>query len=114
MVRICRPTVICEMTGDTGCRKTGVDVVLVTRRTLNSRMGAGQRKRCRAVIEGCTGPGSRVVADRALLRKSGLDMIRICRSVEVRQMAGRAVRRETGVDVVLVTGGALHACMGAG
>jgi hypothetical protein len=77
MIRICRPAVISEVTGNARCRKTGVDIVLVTSGALHIRMGAGQRELCRAVIERRSRPGSRIVAGRTLLRESRLDMIRI-------------------------------------
>jgi hypothetical protein len=53
VVRVRRAAVICEVTGDARCRKTGIDIILVTRGALHPGMGTGQRERRRAVIEGC-------------------------------------------------------------
>jgi hypothetical protein len=52
MIRARRTVVICEVTGNARCRKTGINIVLVTRRALHPGMRTGQRERGRAVIEG--------------------------------------------------------------
>jgi hypothetical protein len=52
VVRIRRAAVICEVTGDARCRKTGINIILVARRALHAGMRTGQRERGRAVIEG--------------------------------------------------------------
>ena len=44
MIRICGAAEIRLMAGDTGTRKSGIDVILVARRALNSYMGSGQRE----------------------------------------------------------------------
>ncbi|MBP1609614.1 MAG: hypothetical protein H6Q04_1849 [Acidobacteria bacterium] len=54
------------------------------------------------------------MADCALLRESGLHMIRIGRAVVIVQVAGRTDGREPGIDTVFVTRGALHARVSAG
>jgi len=53
------------------------------------------------------------VADCALLRESGLHMVRIRRAVVIVQVAGRTDGREPGIDTVFVTRGALHARVSA-
>jgi hypothetical protein len=52
VVRIRRAVVICKVTGDARCRKTGINIILMARRTLHPGMRTGQRERRRAVIEG--------------------------------------------------------------
>jgi hypothetical protein len=54
------------------------------------------------------------VADVALLRETGLDVIRIRRAGEIRQVAGNAARPQTSKLPINVTSGASDAYMGAG
>jgi hypothetical protein len=58
----------------------------MTRGARLTHMGAGQRKPGRTVVERCSRPGRGVVAGRTLSRKSCLDMVRIRRSIVVREM----------------------------
>ena len=54
------------------------------------------------------------MADLALLRNSGISMIRICRPLKVLKVAGNASRGRQVVVSVRVTLGACHLCMGTG
>ena len=69
-------------------------------------MRAGQGKWRRTVVKCRAGPGCGAVAGRALLRESGLGVVRICRPVVIREMTGNAGCRETCINVVPVAGGA--------
>lgn len=77
-------------------RQRACVVVCVTRGARDARMRAGQRKRRLAVIERRRDPRRGVVADLALLRHSGLHVIRRCRGVVVLHVAGVAIRRSIG------------------
>jgi hypothetical protein len=50
------------------------------------RVRANQRKLCRVVTEYRSGPGGRSVTGRALPRKAGLCMVRICCPIVVGEM----------------------------
>jgi hypothetical protein len=114
VIRILRPAVICEVTGNAGCRKTGIDIVLVTCRALHTRMGARQRERRCIVIKSGSQKSCCGMAKGAVLREPGLGVIRIPRPAVIGEVTRNASFRKTGVDVVFVTCGALHARMGAG
>jgi hypothetical protein len=115
MVRICRAIVGSQMAGHARGRQAIVNVVFVACGALRAGMGAGQLERGRAVIEGCSRPGSRrIVARRTLLRKSRRRMVRVRDAVIVGQMAGHARGRQASVNVVFVARGAQRTGMGAG
>lgn len=70
----------------------------------HSCMGAGQRELCLAMVEPRPLPLGRVMAQLAILRKTGRNMIGILCSVEVRQVAGDTVVCRQIIVVVDVTG----------
>ena len=74
--------------------KLAVDMALVA---LHRRMGSGQRKRRRIVIERRRLPGRGRVALRAVVRKIGCDMAGVRRSLEVRLMTRVAIRGRSAI-----------------
>jgi hypothetical protein len=59
VVRISRAIVGSQMAGYARGRQAMINIVFVARGALHTHMGAGQWERGRAVIEGCSRPGSR-------------------------------------------------------
>ena len=85
--------------------KVAVGVAL---RALQTGMGAGQRKGCIVVIERGRRPGGGAVANIALLRKPGADVIRIGGVLEIGQVTGDTRRAGQPVIAAGVTLAALQ------
>jgi hypothetical protein len=114
VIRIRRPAVIREVTGEAGCRKPGIDIVLMTRCACHPGVGTRKRKGCIAVIKSGSRKGSGGVAKRAVLREPGLGMIRARRAVVIRKVTGDARCRKTGINIILVARRTLHPGMRTG
>ena len=95
-------------------RNRRVIVVHVAHGTSDGRVGVvpSQRKWRVVVIERCRIPGSRAVADIALLGKSRSGMVRVIRGLVILQVAGNAGAAGQVVVVVHVTHGAGHSRIG--
>ena len=109
MPRIRRVVVIRLMAADAGRGQRRVIIVDVAVGALarGHGMRSGQRK-CRVVVvKGGIGPDRRVVAQLALLRKSGRHVIGIGRTLEILEMARDACGAVQAVVIVDVAVGAL-------
>ena len=71
VIRICRSLEVLEVAVHACPACQGVVAIYVTLRALHVGMRAGQRPACCSVVEGRVVPGSRVMADLALLREPG-------------------------------------------
>lgn len=92
MVRICGALIrsfVTRVAISGSSRKLPIDVTAVARHVY---VRAGEREPSRVVIKAGRGPGRRCVADLALLRETGLSMIRVCRAVVVFEVTGHAGR----------------------
>ena len=87
----------------------------MTARARNRCMNARQRelRGCR-VVECCTLPGCRTVADRAVLREAGTCVVRVLGAVVCIQVAGYAFLRRCLVNAILVAARARNRCVAAG
>ena len=103
MARIRRAFVFGRVTGIAIGRGSRIGIVDVAQVALHSSVRTGQGKPCRAVIECCPSPGSRIVTGRTQLRESCLCMIRIRRGAVIGKMTGNAIFRKACIDMVLVT-----------
>jgi len=97
-----------------GRREARINIVFVAGCALHACVRARQRKRRCAVIERRAHPGSCVVADRAILGKPGLWMIRTRGAVVVALVTRDTSCRKPGIDVVFMTGCALRTGMRTG
>ena len=97
MIRIRGALVVLEMAGGAGGAQGSV---LSARMTLGARRGgmrAGQREPSRIVIERGAGPIRCRVAELAVLRKTGCDVIGAGGGLKVLQVAGHAIRADVGI-----------------
>jgi hypothetical protein len=102
--RIRCPAVVLLVTTVAICRQGRVVIVYVAARTRNTRVRTRQGEARVVVIKSCLGPGRRVVANVALLRKSNGCVVRIVRILKISQVARHACCfRQTvvGVNVAL-------------
>lgn len=67
-------------------RRSLIYSAYVTLRAISLHVRAAQRKRCVVMIEGCAFPSVRSMANRAILRVTACDVIRIRRSRVIRFM----------------------------
>ena len=92
-----------QVAGDTCSPESGVHIVFMTLRAGWIDVSPGQREPCGGVvIERCTLPICRRMAQGAVLGETCRHVVRIGRSVKIRLMAGDACSRESGVHVVFV------------
>lgn len=89
-------------------RSSGEFVPDMTLRTLHRRVRTGQRELRTRVVEFGVLPVRRVVADRAILRKAGCDVIRIGRFLKIREVTTHALGRSGGEVVAGVAYRALY------
>jgi hypothetical protein len=107
VIRIVRLVVIPEMAGDAGCVSNLEIAAHVATGAGKLHVRTGQRKSRLVVVEAGRRPGRRAVADRAILRKTCRDVIRIGSFLIVGEVARRAVTRrarELPVHVALHAG----------
>ncbi len=82
-------------------------------RAWNVNMSSSQRKCSIVVIEYGRAPGCRIVADRAVLRETGRNVIGISRAVEICKMARNARGRQARIYAVAVARRTLQRDMSA-
>ena len=109
-----RAAVLLGMAGIAIGRRPRVYARDVAVRALDSRVGPGQRVPRIAVIKKGRGPCQSVVTDGTILRKTGGDVIGICRAGETREVARHAGRRQGRILPAAVTGRTRTAGMSAG
>jgi hypothetical protein len=114
VIRIGRAVVIREMARGAGCWKTCINIILMTRCTARTNVGARERKWRIAVIEGRSHKTGCRVAKRTVLREAGLYVIRIGRAVVIREMTRGAGFWKACINIVLMTCSARCASMRAG
>jgi hypothetical protein len=87
MVRIRHAVVISEVTGNTSRRKALVHATRVAQGAACADMTSGEREGSTAVIKSPACKAGCGVTQRAVLWESGLNMVRVRRTVVVREMA---------------------------
>jgi len=106
MIRVGRVPILRCVTGVAIRGRIRVVAVQVAIRARDGCVRAGQRETGDVVIESRRLPGGRVVAHSTRLWESGLHVVRVRRTREIRQMAGRARGAQTGEDAVHMACGA--------
>jgi len=114
MTRVRRAVVVCQMTGNTGRRNAGIDIVFMACGARPSCVGTVQTEGGEVVIEFPPSPAGLCMAACAIRRESPIGMDWIFRSIKIRGVTRITGHRHPGIFSVGVTLLTLNRFMGAG
>ena len=101
------------MTTDALGTCSGVDIAAVALQARHTRVGSSEWETCPAMIKLCTSPLARCMTNRAILRETCGDVIRISSVLERGAMTGNARRTRSSENPTHVTLGAIDVDMGS-